>query len=78
MPEDNSPVLRTLTCSRYVEDVLEHDEEFDAKNLLAGDASREGRLKYWTNELCRKHPQMFDFVVSVSLPGLWESLVDSS
>ena len=53
---------------RYVENVLEHDETFDAKGLLAGDASKEGRLKYWTNEMCRKHPQMFDFVVSVSMP----------
>ena len=38
---------------------------FDAKGLLEKEPSYEGRLKYWNNELCRKHPQTFDFVLSV-------------
>jgi len=53
-----------MWCS-YVEDTLEHNHVFDAKGIVAKDASREGRLKYWNNELCRKHPLTFDFVVTV-------------
>ncbi len=50
---------------RYVEDTLEHNRTFDAKSIVAKDPSREGRLKYWNNELCRKHPLTFDFAVTV-------------
>lgn len=28
----------------------------------------EGQLRYWTNEMCTKSPQLFDFVVTVRLP----------
>lgn len=51
--------------SRYVEETLENNRKFNAKGLLAQDSSREGRLQYWTNELCAKRPQTFDFVVTV-------------
>ena len=57
-----------LMRSRYVEDTLEHNRTFDAKRIVAKDPSREGRLKYWDNELCAKHPLTFDFVVTVLLP----------
>lgn len=53
---------------RYVEDTLEHNKVFDAKSIVAKDPSREGRLKYWNNELCAKHPLTFDFVVTVLSP----------
>ena len=56
--------IRLMRCS-YVEDTLEHNHTFDAKSIVAKDASREGRLKYWNNDLCRKHPSTFDFVVTV-------------
>lgn len=54
-----------LIFSRYVEDTLEHNHKFDAKNIISADTSREGRLKYWNNELCTKHPLTFDFAVTV-------------
>lgn len=54
---------------RYVEKTLENNRKFDAKGLLDQDSSREGRLKYWTNELCAKRPQTFDFVVTVCTPN---------
>ena len=57
-----------LTTSRYVEDTLEHNHKFNAKNIISADASREGRLKYWNNELCAKHPLTFDFAVTVLHP----------
>ena len=57
--------MTRLMVARYVENTLEHNRKFDAKSLASQDSSREGRLKYWTNELCERHPQTFDFVVTV-------------
>jgi len=54
--------------ARYVENTLEHNRKFDAKSLVSQNSSREGRLKYWTNELCERRPQTFDFVVTVRFP----------
>ena len=59
-----------LLLSRYVEDTLEHNHNFDAKSIIAADTSREGRLKYWNNELCTKHPLTFDFAVTVVYPQI--------
>ena len=59
--------FRLLIRCSYVEKTLENNHRFDAKGLLAEDKSTEGRLKYWTNDLCAKHPHTFDFVVTVGL-----------
>ena len=67
--EERSTDIVLILCS-YVEDTLEHNHAFDAKGIVAKETSREGRLKYWNNELCRKHPLTFDFVVTVPLPTL--------
>lgn len=48
-----------------MENTLENNPIFDAKGLVSEEPSREGRLKYWTNELCAKHPHTFDFAVTV-------------
>lgn len=53
----------------WVENILEDNETFDAKSLLAEDPSYEGRLKYWNNEVAKKHPHTFDFVVSLGGDG---------
>lgn len=53
---------------RYVEQTLEHNRRFDAKGLLSKHPSFGARLKYWTTELCRKHPQTFDIVITVRTP----------
>ncbi|MCJ1317757.1 hypothetical protein MMC15_003084 [Xylographa vitiligo] len=53
----------------YVQDVLEHNRKFDAAGLLKQDPSYEGRLKYWSNDLCEKHPQTFDFAISLGGDG---------
>ncbi|CAF9915948.1 MAG: hypothetical protein ALECFALPRED_010393 [Alectoria fallacina] len=53
----------------YVEDTLEHNHLFDAKSIMSADTSREGRLKYWNNELCTKHPLTFDFAVTLGGDG---------
>ena len=52
-----------------MENTLEHNKIFDAKSITTGDVSREGRLKYWTNELAAKHPHTFDFVVCLGGDG---------
>ena len=57
-----------LILFRYVENTLEHNHIFDAKSIVSADTSREGRLKYWNNELCAKHPLTFDFAVTVLYP----------
>lgn len=57
-----------LMLFRYVEDTLEHNHKFDAKSIISADISREGRLKYWSNELCAQHPLTFDFAVTVLYP----------
>ena len=63
-----SKTSRRLTVSSYVEKTLENNHKFDAKGLVSQDPSREGRLKYWTEELCAKRPHTFDFVVTVGTP----------
>lgn len=54
-----------LIEASYVENTLEHNNIFDAQALVSVDSSREGRLKYWDNDLCAKHPHTFDFAVTV-------------
>ena len=53
----------------YVEDTMKENEVFDAKGLAAEDPSFAERLKYWDNELARKHPHTFDFVVTLGGDG---------
>ena len=57
-----------------MQDVLEHNHKFDTAGLLKQDPSYEGRLKYWNNELCEKHPHTFDFAISVSSMCLYYAL----
>ena len=59
------PLKKVLTFDSYVENTLQHNRIFDAEGLLSADPSREGRLKYWDNDLCAKHPHTFDFAVTV-------------
>jgi hypothetical protein len=53
----------------YVEKTMEDNKTFDAAGLLKKNPSYEGRLKYWTNELCAQKPQTFDIVLAVRLPA---------
>ncbi len=54
-----------LMLHRYVENVLQENQIFDAKGLLEKDASYHSRLRFWTNELCEQKPQTFDIVIAV-------------
>ncbi|KAI9787070.1 MAG: hypothetical protein M1835_002851 [Candelina submexicana] len=53
----------------YVEKTLENSRKFDAKGLLLEDESFQHRLKYWTVELCARHPHTFDFVITLGGDG---------
>lgn len=37
-----------------------------------GHDADDGQLRYWTNEMCRKSPHLFDFVITVSV-SRWPS-----
>lgn len=63
----------SLTIHSYVEETLKDNKVFDAAGLLESNPSYEGRLKYWTNELCAKKPQTFDIVLAVRRLYLCES-----
>ena len=61
-----SPHLHELIRrSRFVEETLQHHRRFDAARLVTDNPSASGRLHYWTNEMCLRQPQRFDFVVTV-------------
>ncbi|KAL9638539.1 MAG: hypothetical protein Q9164_001493 [Protoblastenia rupestris] len=53
----------------YVEDTLKHNSKFDAQGMLSHEPSREGRLKFWTNDLAATHPNTFDFVITLGGDG---------
>lgn len=57
----------------YVEDTMKAHPDFDAEGIVKeGHENGEGwgeRLKYWDDELARKHPHTFDFVVTLGGDG---------
>ncbi|KAL9609683.1 MAG: hypothetical protein Q9167_005566 [Letrouitia subvulpina] len=53
----------------YVENTLEKNAKFAAQELVSNDPMNAGRLKFWTNELCAKHPQTFDFAITLGGDG---------
>ncbi|KAF1357428.1 NAD+ kinase [Lizonia empirigonia] len=53
----------------YVEHTLEDNKIFDAKGLIEKNPSYEGRLKFWTDELCEQKPQTFDIVLALGGDG---------
>jgi len=53
----------------YVEDTLEHDDTFNAKEILKKVPHARGRLRYWNNELCAKHPGLFDIIIALGGDG---------
>lgn len=53
----------------YVEDTMKDNKIFDAQGLIGEDPTFPHRLKYWTNELAKKRPHTFDFVVTLGGDG---------
>ncbi|CAI6341302.1 unnamed protein product [Periconia digitata] len=53
----------------YVEQTLEKNKLFDADGLLKNNPGYQGRLRFWTNELCAERPQTFDIVLALGGDG---------
>ncbi|EXJ78495.1 hypothetical protein A1O1_08896 [Capronia coronata CBS 617.96] len=60
---------RSVPYIVYVENTMEDSKDFDAQGLIAEEPSYKDRLKYWTVDLARKHPQTFDFVITLGGDG---------
>lgn len=60
---------REATYIVFVEKTLENNKKFDAKSILADNPSSEGRLRYWTNEMCVGRGLTFDFVITLGGDG---------
>ncbi|GAA5894022.1 uncharacterized protein JCM6883_003698 [Sporobolomyces salmoneus] len=41
----------------------------EAHPARKGDQAQEGQLRYWTNDMCRKSPHLFDFVITLGGDG---------
>lgn len=52
----------------YVDQNIRERQEFDAMCILS-EPSFENRLRYWTPEICLKHPHTFDFVITLGGDG---------
>lgn len=54
----------------YVENTMKENKVFNAAGLVAEDPESYGsRLKYWDNELAKRKPHTFDFVVTLGGDG---------
>jgi NAD+ kinase len=53
----------------WVEDTMKDNPIFDAEGLIKEDPSYGERLKFWDNELCRRRPHTFDFIVTLGGDG---------
>lgn len=53
----------------YIEDTMDDNTTFDVKGLIAEDESYPARLKYWNNDLAKRRPHTFDFVVTLGGDG---------
>lgn len=53
----------------WVEETLQSNKKFDAESIIAKDPSYKERLRYWTNELCRKKPHTFEICLALGGDG---------
>ncbi|THY34425.1 ATP-NAD kinase [Aureobasidium pullulans] len=53
----------------YVQDKLQDLKSFDVESILEGDESKQSRLKYWDEALCKRMPHKFDIVLALGGDG---------
>ncbi|KAK3111020.1 hypothetical protein LTR53_014114 [Teratosphaeriaceae sp. CCFEE 6253] len=53
----------------WVEDTMRENPVFAAEAVLAQDPSYKDRLRYWTNELCKKKPHTFEICIALGGDG---------
>ncbi|GMG49532.1 unnamed protein product [Ambrosiozyma monospora] len=55
--------------SVYVDHHLENSKRFDAQGLINDLPSAKDRIKFWTKDLIRQHPDLFDLVITLGGDG---------
>lgn len=53
----------------WVESTMERNKIFNVQGILAKDPAYKDRLKFWTNELCRKKPHTFEICIALGGDG---------
>nr|POF14099.1 nad(+) kinase [Quercus suber] len=53
----------------WVEETMKDNKTFDAQGIVSQDESYQDRLKYWTNELCKKKPHTFEICLALGGDG---------
>lgn len=53
----------------WVEETMKENKTFNAEGVIAQDETYKDRLKYWTNELCRKKPHTFEICLALGGDG---------
>lgn len=53
----------------WVENTMERNKSFNAQEIVSKDPSYKDRLKFWTNELCRKRPHTFEICIALGGDG---------
>ena len=64
-----SRIIFAYRSLSYVESTLEHNSQFDVQGLINMDPSFPSRLKFWDNQLCKRHPHLFDIVLALGGDG---------
>jgi hypothetical protein len=63
-------VVPTNKADSHVQDVIKDNEEFNYKELEQSGFKQLHRLKSWTQTICCSFPNLFDFVITVSISTL--------
>jgi NAD+ kinase len=53
----------------WVEETMRDNKTFDAEGLTSQDASYPNRLRFWTEEICRKKPHTFEICIALGGDG---------
>ena len=53
----------------WVENTMRNSHVFDAEDIIAKDPSYKDRLKYWTEEICKKKPHTFEICLCLGGDG---------
>lgn len=53
----------------YVDSKLQTSKRFNARNLVSKNPKFQSLLKYWTSDMCRNSPELFDLVITLGGDG---------
>lgn len=63
--------LKTMngTLNVYVQDILQNDADFRFDEVRAKYPDHSKHMKFWTQQMCTKNPNLFDFVITLGGDG---------